>query len=128
MKSKPSLYIQRLTRVPGIYRCVMAIFTDIFPNALNPRRKTVSSHSKVLALTPAPIRPLQDVILGVFKTPCLRPESPALYPSSLLINHDSHGQKLGREQELKQLRDDFQDGNKGCKDPGQRGDRRPEEL
>ena len=45
------------------------------------------------------IKPPLDVdVLGVleFQIPCLRPETTALCPKSLLTNHDGHGQKLGR--------------------------------
>ena len=45
------------------------------------------------------IRPPQDVdVLAVvdFQIPCYRPETPALYPRRLLINHEGPGRTLGR--------------------------------
>ena len=61
------------------------------------------------------IRPPQDVdVLAVlyFQIPCFRPETPALYPRSLLTNNEGRGQN-------ENVRADFEGGNEGFKDPDQ---------
>ena len=68
-------------------------------------------------------RPPQDVdILAVLdlQITCFRPETPALYPRSLLTNHEGRGHNDN-------VRDDFRDGNESFKDLGRWGRRRPEE-
>ena len=65
----------------------------------------------------------QDVdVLAVldFQIPCLRSETHAFYPRSLLTNHEGQGQKLGRPWRISERERVF-------KDPGRQGRRRPEE-
>ena len=69
-----------------------------------------------------PVRPHQDIDVIAdldVQIPCSRPETPALYPRTLLSNHE------GCERD--DVRDEFRDGNEGFKDPGRRGHRRSEE-
>ena len=66
--------------------------------------------------------PRRFAVLAVldFQIPCFRPETPALYPRSLLTNNEGRGQN-------ENVRADFEGGNEGFKDPDQWGRRRPEE-
>ena len=66
-------------------------------------------------------RPPQDVdVLAVldFQIPCSGPEPPGCHSSSPSTKAMNENQEV---------RDDYQDGNEGLKDPERRGRRRPEE-